>query len=153
MFETAHRLGLPVKGHVEQLSHSGGAALVAEFGGLSADHVEYLADADLELLRAAGTVAVLLPGAFYTLGETQAPPVAALRDFGVPMAVASDLNPGSAPIASLLLNMNMACVLFGLTAEEALLGVTRHAAEALDLAAEIGRVAPGMAADLVLWIQ
>jgi imidazolonepropionase len=151
VFETARQLGLPVKGHVEQLSRLGGAGLVAEFAGLSADHLEYLSEADVDALSGAGTVAVLLPGAFYSLGETRRPPVDALRRAAVPMAVASDLNPGSSPMASLLLNMNMACVLFGLTAEETLLGVTVHAARALGLAGRKGRVSLGMDADLVLW--
>ena len=151
VFETARQLGLPVKGHVEQLSRMGGAELVAEFGGLSADHVEYLSEADVDALSGAGTVAVLLPGAFYTLGESRQPPVELLRRHRVPMVVATDLNPGSSPIASLLLTMNMACVLFGLTAEETLLGVTAHAAAALGLSGRKGRVAAGMDADLVLW--
>jgi imidazolonepropionase len=151
VFEVARMLDLPVKGHVDQLSHLGGTELVAEFGGLSADHLEYLSDADVDALLRAGTVAVLLPGAFYTLGESRRPPVQKLRAAGVPMAVATDLNPGSSPMASLLLNMNMACVLFGLTAEEALLGVTCHAARALGLQQRKGRLAVGLDADLVLW--
>jgi imidazolonepropionase len=151
VFEVARQLGLPVRGHVEQLSRTGGAALVADFAGLSADHVEYLEESDADALSRAGTVAVLLPGAFYTLGESRRPPVDLLRHKGVPMAVATDLNPGSSPIASLLLNMNMACVLFGLTAEETLLGVTVHAAAALGLAERKGRVAAGLDADLVMW--
>ena len=151
VFDAAQRYDLLVKGHVEQLSHSGGAALVAEYGGLSADHVEYLEDDDVTSLLEAGTVAVLLPGAFYTLGETRKPPILALREAGVPMAVASDLNPGSSPLASLLLNMNMACVQFGLTAEEALLGVTCHAARALDLSEHKGSLSLGFDADMVLW--
>ena len=151
VFDCARDHGLPIKGHVEQLSYLGGGALVAEYGGLSADHIEYLSSADVPRLKAAGTVAVLLPGAFYTLGESRLPPVKELRESGVPMAVATDLNPGSSPIASLLLNMNMACVLFGLTAEEALLGVTSNAATALGLGDRKGRIATGMDADLVLW--
>lgn len=151
VFETARTLDLPVKGHVEQLSHLGGAQLVAEFGGLSVDHVEYIDAGDAVALGEADTVAVLLPGAFYTLGETRKPPVPDLRANGVPMAIASDLNPGSSPIASLLLNMNMASVLFGLTAEEVLLGVTHHAAAALGLGARKGQLVAGFDADLVLW--
>ena len=151
VLDAARQLGLPVRGHVEQLTHLGGAELIAEFGGLSADHLEYLSDEGVEALRRAGTVAVLLPGAFYTLGESRRPPVGKLRAAGVPMAVATDLNPGSSPLASLLLNMNMACVLFGLTAEETLSGVTCHAARALGLQEHKGRLAVGLDADLVLW--
>lgn len=151
VFEAARRLGLPIKGHVEQLSYQGGAELVAGFRGLSADHLEYLSDGGVDALRRAGTVAVLLPGAFYTLGESRRPPVEKLRAAAVPMAVATDLNPGSSPMASLLLNMNMACVLFGLTAEEALSGVTCHAARALGLQQRKGRLSAGLDADLVLW--
>lgn len=151
VFAAAMQLGLPVKGHVEQLSHSGGAALVARCGGLSVDHIEYLQAGDVPALQASGTVCVLLPGAFYTLGETHLPPIQLLRDAGLPLAVASDLNPGSSPLASLLLNMNMACVLFAMTAEETLLGTTRHAATALGLGDRKGHIALGMDADLVLW--
>ena len=151
VFECAAALGLPVKGHVEQLSYMGGARLVAEYDGLSVDHIEYLEETDLGFLQRAGTVAVLLPGAFYTLGETRKPPVQALREASVPMAVASDLNPGSSPMASLLLNLNMASVLFGLTAEENLMGVTSHAAAALGLTGRKGRIEEGFDADLVLW--
>jgi imidazolonepropionase len=150
VFEAARALGLPVKLHADQLSDLGGAALLAEFGGLSADHVEYCSPAGVAALAAAGSVAVLLPGAFYALRETRLPPVAAFREYGVPMAVATDLNPGTSPLASLRLAMNMACVLFGLTVEEALLGVTVNAARALGLR-DRGQLAPGMAADLLLW--
>ncbi|MES2820243.1 MAG: imidazolonepropionase [Pseudomonadota bacterium] len=150
VFERARQLGLPLKGHVEQLSHQGGARLVAEFGGLSADHVEYLEAADIAALAAAGTVAVLLPGAFLFLNETRKPPVAALRAAGVPLAVASDLNPGTSPFASLRLMGNLACCLFGLTPEEALAGMTREAARALGLA-DCGMIRVGLRADFALW--
>ncbi|MEO0823551.1 MAG: imidazolonepropionase [Pseudomonadota bacterium] len=150
VFDTAGRLGLPVKLHAEQFSNLGGAALVAEHCGLSADHLEYLDDAGVEAMARAGTVAVLLPGAYYTLRETQAPPVEALRRAGAAMAVSTDCNPGSAPMASLLLAMNMACTLFRLTPEEALAGTTRHAATALGIE-DAGVVAPGMRADLAVW--
>jgi imidazolonepropionase len=150
VFDTARAFGLPVKLHAEQLSHSGGAALAAQAGALSADHLEYATAGDAGLLAAAGTVAVLLPGAFYTLRERQCPPVAAFRSAGVPIAVATDCNPGSSPLTSLLLAMNMACTLFGLTPGEALLGATAHAARALGLP-DRGRVAPGLRADLAVW--
>ena len=148
VFDEAARLGLPMKLHAEQLSHMGGTALVAARGGLSADHVEYATDADAAAMAAAGTVAVLLPGAFYCLRETQAPPIAAFRAHGVPMAVATDCNPGSAPLQSLLTALNMACTLFRLTPAEALMGATTHAARALGLDAGI---APGAPADLAFW--
>ena len=151
VFETAQRLGLPIKGHVEQLSYLGGARLVAEFKGLSADHLEYLRVEDIALLNQQGVVAVLLPAAFYFLHEQQLPPVTAMRDAALPMAVASDCNPGSAPMASLLLAMNQACVLFGLTPEEALAGVTRHAAQALGLGECKGQLKTGYDADILLW--
>jgi imidazolonepropionase len=150
VFEAAGRLGLPVKLHAEQLSNLGGAAMAARHGALSADHIEYLDQAGVDAMAMAGTVAVLLPGAFYYLREKQAPPVAALRAAGVPIAVATDLNPGSSPVNSLLATLNMACVLFGLTPEEALKGVTVNAARALGLA-DRGRLAPGLKADFVLW--
>jgi imidazolonepropionase len=150
VFERARRLGLPVRLHAEQLSNSHGAALAARFGALSADHLEYLDEAGAAALAAAGTVAVLLPGPFYYLGETRRPPVAALRRHGVPIALASDYNPGSSPLLSLRLAMNMGCLLFGLTPEEALLGVTRHAARALGLR-DRGVIEAGQAADLVVW--
>ncbi len=150
VFDKAAALGLPVKLHAEQLSHIGGTRLAAERGALSADHVEYATEADARALARAGSVAVLLPGAFYTLHETQAPPVAAFRTHGVPMAVATDWNPGSSPMGSVLLAMNMACTLFGLTPAEALAGTTRYAAQALGLY-DRGEIAPGMRADLALW--
>jgi imidazolonepropionase len=150
VFARAGELGLPVKLHAEQLSDLGGAKMAAQHGALSVDHLEYLDEGDVAALATAGTVAVMLPGAFYYLRETKTPPVAALRAHGVPMAVATDLNPGSSPVHSLLAAMNMACVLFGLTAEEALRGVTCHAARALGLA-DRGRLEPGLRADLVLW--
>ncbi len=150
VFDRAQALGLPVKLHAEQLSHLGGTALAARYGALSADHVEYATEDDVRALAAAGTVAVLLPGAFYTLRERQAPPVRAFRDHGVPMALATDCNPGSSPLTSLLLAMNMGCTLFGLTPAEALMGVTAHAARALGLS-DRGVIAPGMRADLAIW--
>jgi len=150
VFDRASALGLPVKLHAEQLSHMGGTALAARYGALSADHVEYASAEDARLLADAGSVAVLLPGAFYTLRETQAPPVQAFRDAGVPMAVATDLNPGSSPLGSLLLAMNMACTLFRLTPEEALAGTTRHAARALGLR-DRGEIRAGLRADLAVW--
>jgi imidazolonepropionase len=146
----AVRLGLPVKLHAEQLTDQGGAALAARHGALSADHLEYLSADGIAAMARAGTVAVILPGAFYTLREPQAPPVAALRAAGVPMAVATDFNPGSSPLVSLPLAMNMACTLFRMTPEEALLGVTAHAARALGLT-DRGRIAPGLRADLAIW--
>jgi imidazolonepropionase len=150
VFDAAAALGLPVKAHAEQLSNLGGAALAASHGALSADHLEHLDAAGVAALAEAGTVATLLPGAFYTLRETQAPPVAALREAGVPLAVATDCNPGSSPLASILLAMNMACTLFRLTPEEALAGVTREAARALGLS-DRGTLAPGMRADFAVW--
>ena len=150
VFEAAKTLRLPVKLHAEQLSNLGGAKLAAGYGALSADHLEYLDEAGVEAMARAGTVAVILPGAFYTLRETQAPPIAALRRHHVPMALASDCNPGSSPMTSLLLAMNMGCTLFRLTPEEALQGVTRHAARALGLR-DCGMIAAGMRADLAVW--
>lgn len=150
VFDVARELGLPVKLHAEQLSHLGGTALAARYGALSADHVEYATDEDARAMAQAGTVAVLLPGAFYAIRETQAPPVAAFREYGVPMAVATDMNPGSSPLTSLLLAMNLACTLFRLTPSEALAGVTHHAARALGLV-DTGRIAPGLRADLAVW--
>jgi imidazolonepropionase len=150
LFAKAKSLGLPVKLHAEQLSNLGGAALAARHGALSADHLEHLDEAGIAAMKAAGTVAVLLPGAFYTLRETAVPPVAALRAAGVPMAVATDCNPGSSPLSSILTAMNMACTLFRLTPEEALAGATRNAAQALGLA-DRGVIAPGKRADLCLW--
>ncbi len=150
VFDAARALNLPVKLHAEQLSHLGGTALAARYHALSADHVEYATDEDARLMAAAGTVAVLLPGAFYALRETQAPPVAAFRAHGVPMAVATDANPGTSPLTSLLLAMNMACTLFRLTPDEALRGATENAARALGLA-DSGRLAAGLRADLAVW--
>jgi imidazolonepropionase len=150
LFAEARALGLPVKLHAEQLSDQQGAAFAARHGALSADHLEYLSPEGVAAMAKAGTVAVILPGAFYTLRETQSPPIAALRAAGVPMAVATDLNPGSSPLASLTLAMNMACTLFRMTPEEALLGTTAHAAKALGLA-DRGRVATGLRADLAIW--
>lgn len=151
LFRAAAALGIPVKGHVEQLSNLGGAALVSQYKGLSADHIEYLDDAGIKAMAQSGTVAVLLPGAFYFLQERQRPPVAKLREQGVPMAVATDYNPGTSPFASLHLAMNMACVQFGLTPEEAWAGVTRHAAQALGRGATHGQLTPGYVADFVVW--
>ena len=150
VFDRARALGLPVKVHAEQLSHMGGTALAAQYDALSADHVEYATKEDARALAQTGTVAVLLPGAFYTLHETQAPPVAAFRDAGVAMAVATDLNPGSSPLGSVLLAMNMGCTLFRLTPEEALAGTTRHAARALGLR-DRGEIRAGLRADLAVW--
>ena len=150
VFDRAQALGLPVKLHAEQLSHLGGTALAARHGALSADHLEYATEDDARALAQAGTVAVLLPGAFYTLRERQAPPVQAFRDHGVAMALATDCNPGSSPLTSVLLAMNMGCTLFGLTPAEALMGVTAHAARALGLR-DRGVIAPGMRADLAIW--
>lgn len=150
LFVEAGRLGLPVKLHAEQLSNLGGARLAARFGALSADHLEYLDEDGVAAMAVAGTVAVLLPGAFYTLRETRVPPVELLRRHGVAMAVATDCNPGSSPLASLLLAMNMAATLFRLTPEEALAGATRSAAKALGLA-DRGIIAAGKRADLAVW--
>ena len=151
VFHAAAALGVPVKLHAEQLSDQGGAALVARFGGLSADHLEWLSPAGIGAMAEAGTVAVLLPGAFYVLRETRVPPIEALRAAGVRMAVATDCNPGTSPLTSLLTAMNMACTLFRLTPAEALAGATIHAARALGLAGEIGSLEAGKRADFVLW--
>jgi imidazolonepropionase len=132
-FVKARELGLPVKLHAEQLSNLGGAKMAAKYGALSADHLEYLDEDGVKAMAAAGTVAVILPGAFYTLRETQLPPIDLFRQHGVPMAVATDCNPGSSPMTSLLLTLNMACTLFRMTPEEALAGATRNAARALGL--------------------
>lgn len=150
VFEAAQSLGLPVKLHAEQLSDQGGAALAASFGALSCDHLEWLSDAGIAAMRAAGTVAVLLPGAFYFLRETKLPPVQALRDAGVPIAVASDHNPGSSPLLSMPLALHMACTFFRLTPLEAWQGATVHAARALGLA-DRGTLLPGRRADLAVW--
>jgi imidazolonepropionase len=151
LFAAARARGIPVKMHAEQLTNSGATLMATAHGALSCDHLEYAAAAEAEALARAGTVAVLLPVAFYCLAEGVKPPVALLRAAGAAMAVASDCNPGSAPGTSLLLAMSMATRLFGLTAEEALLGVTRHAAQALGLGAERGMLKAGMAADFVVW--
>ncbi|MBD8540968.1 imidazolonepropionase [Oxalobacteraceae sp. CFBP 8761] len=151
VFDKAGALGLPVKLHAEQLSDQGGAELVAHHGGLSADHLEHLSEQGIAAMAQAGTVAVLLPGAYYYLRETTMPPIAALRAAGVPMAVATDCNPGTSPLTSLLLALNMACTLWRLTPQEALLGVTAHAARALGLQDEIGKLTVGKRADLALW--
>ena len=150
LFDHARTLGLPVKLHAEQLSHLGGAALAARYGALSADHLEYATAEDAAAMAKSGTVAVLLPGAFYTLHETRLPPVEAFRAAGVAMAVATDWNPGSSPLGSVLLAMNMGCTLFGLTPEEALAGASRNAAAALGLR-DRGMIAAGLRADLAIW--
>jgi imidazolonepropionase len=150
VFEAARALQLPVKLHADQLSDLGGAALVAGFGGLSADHVEHSSIDSVRAMAAAGTVAVLLPGAFYALRETRLPPIDAFREHGVPMAIATDLNPGTSPLLSLRLAINMACTLFRLTPLEALRGATVHAARALGLA-DRGQLVAGQRADFVLW--
>jgi imidazolonepropionase len=151
VFDKARSLGLPVKLHADQLSDLGGAGLAAGYRALSADHLEYSSEESVRRMGEAGTVAVLLPGAYYYLRETRLPPVAALRAHGVPMAIATDCNPGTSPCTSLLLMLNMASTLFRLTPAEALAGVTRHAARALGLAGEAGRIATGLRADLALW--
>src|SRR5450830_1534998 len=151
VFAAARAQGLPVKLHAEQLSDQGGAELVARFDGLSADHLEHLSDAGIAAMAGAGTVAVLLPGAYYFLRDTTPPPVAALRAAGVAIAVATDCNPGTSPMTSLLLAMNMVCTLWRLTPREALAGCTRHAARALGLSADCGSIEAGKRADLALW--
>ena len=151
VFEAARAHGLPVKLHAEQLSNQHGAALAAEFGALSADHLEHVDEAGVAAMARAGTVAVLLPGAYYFLRDTHLPPIERFRRHGVPMAIATDCNPGTSPTTHLPLMLNMACTLFRMTPAEALLGVTRHAARALGLAATHGTVEPGRQADLCLW--
>jgi imidazolonepropionase len=151
VFTAAKAKGLPVKIHAEQLSNLGGAALAAGFGALSADHLEHLDEAGVIAMRDAGTVAVVLPGAFYFLRETVQPPIALLRQHGVPIALATDANPGTSPLTSPLLTMNMGCTLFRLTPEEALAGMTRNAALALGLQDEIGTLEAGKACDLAIW--
>lgn len=151
VFQAAQALGIPVKGHVEQLSLLGGAQLVSRYHGLSADHIEYLDEAGVAAMSQSGTVGVLLPGAFYFLKEKQRPPVELLRQYQVPMAVATDYNPGTSPFISLHWAMNMACVQFGLTPEEAWAGVTRHAARALGRHATHGQLKAGFVADFVVW--
>jgi imidazolonepropionase len=150
-FEAARARGLPVKLHADQLSDGGGAALAARFGALSADHLECADEAGVAALAKAGTVAVLLPGAYLTLRETRLPPIEAMRKAGVPMAVASDCNPGTSPMPSMLAAVHLACAQFRLKPEEALAGATRHAARALGLADEIGTLEAGKAADLAVW--
>ena len=151
VFQAAKRLGLPVKLHADQLSDLGGAALAARNGALSADHLEYTCEEGVRAMAAAGTVAVLLPGAFYFLREKQLPPIEALRRHRVPIALATDNNPGSSPLTSLLLTMNLACTLFRLTPEEALAGVTRNGARALGMQATHGTLEAGKQADFALW--
>ncbi|MET3616059.1 imidazolonepropionase [Rhizobium aquaticum] len=151
VFDKAKALDLPVKLHAEQLSNLGGAKLAASYGALSADHLEYLDDDGAKAMAAAGTVAVLLPGAFYALNEKQKPPVTALREAGVPIAIATDCNPGTSPLTSLLLTMNMSATLFGLTVEECLVGATRQAARALGLLGSTGTLEVGKSADLAIW--
>jgi imidazolonepropionase len=151
VFEKAKQLKLPVKLHAEQLSNLGGAELVASYGALSADHLEYLDEAGAKALGTAGTVAVLLPGAFYALREKQAPPVQALRDAGADIALATDCNPGTSPLTSLLLTMNMGATLFRMTVEECLTATTRNAAKALGLLAETGTLETGKSADFTIW--
>jgi imidazolonepropionase len=151
VFDAARKLGLPVKLHAEQLSDQRGAQLVARYGGLSADHLEHLGEEGVSAMAAAGTVAVLLPGAYYFLRDTTPPPVALLRKAGVPMAVATDCNPGTSPLTSILLAMNMACTLWRLTPQEALAGCTVNAARALGRHADIGTLEVGKRADFALW--
>ena len=151
VFEAARQLGLPVKLHADQLSNLHGAALAARFGALSADHLEHTDEAGVAAMARAGTVAVLLPGAFYFLRETKVPPVEAFRQHHVPMAVATDMNPGTSPLTSLLLAMNMAATLFRLTVEECIAGVTREAARALGRLDHVGTLTPGKFCDLAIW--
>jgi imidazolonepropionase len=151
VFATAKAAGLPVKLHADQLSNLHGASLAAEHGALSADHLEYTDDAGAAAMAGAGTVAVLLPGAFYALREKQVPPVAAFRRHGVPIALATDCNPGTSPVTSILLILNMAATLFRMTVDEALAGVTREAARALGRLGEVGTLARGKRCDLAIW--
>lgn len=150
VFDVAVELGLPVKLHAEQLSNLGGAKLAASYGALSADHIEYLDEDGVKALADAGTTAVILPGAFYTIRETQPPPIVMLRKHGVPMAIATDVNPGSSPLNSLLLAMNMGCTLFRMTPEEVLRGATQNAARALGIT-DVGIIKAGMRAELAVW--
>ncbi|PID64937.1 MAG: imidazolonepropionase [Gammaproteobacteria bacterium] len=150
VFDTAQSLGLPVKLHAEQLTNMGGSELVAKYNGLSSDHLEQLDERAIQQMAKSDTVAVLLPGAFYTLRDETVPPIGLLRKHQVPMAVSTDCNPGTSPVTSLLLMMNMACTLFGLTPEEALAGVTRNSAKALGMSNK-GHIAIGMDADLLVW--
>jgi len=151
VFKAAQKHGLPVKLHAEQLSDLGGAALTARYHGLSADHLEYLSETGIAAMAQAGTVAVLLPGAYYFLRETKLPPIAGLRGAAVPIAIATDCNPGTSPMTSILLAMNMACTLFKMTPLEALQGTTRNAARALGLTQQVGQLRVGMVADFALW--
>lgn len=151
VFQAAQKLGIPVKLHAEQLSDMGGSALAARYGALSCDHIEHLSADGVAAMKAAGTVAVLLPGAYYTLRDTHLPPIAQLREAGVPMAVSTDHNPGTSPALSLLLMVNMACTLFRLTVPESLAGITTHAARALGLQDSHGLIASGRPANFVLW--
>jgi len=151
VFEAAEKLGLPVKLHADQLSNLHGAALAAEYGALSADHLEYTDEEGAAAMAKAGTVAVLLPGAFYFIRETKKPPVELFRKHGTPMALATDCNPGTSPLTSLLLTMNMGATLFALTVEECIAGITREAARALGRLDDIGTLQPGKAADLAIW--
>ena len=151
VFEKAKSFGLPVKLHAEQLSNLGGATLAVKYGALSADHLEFLDQTGVEVMAESGTVAVLLPGAFYTLRETQFPPLESLRKAEVPIAIATDCNPGSSPLTSILLCMNMSCTLFRMTPEEALCGVTIVAAKALGISDEVGTIEVGKKAELAVW--
>ncbi len=151
VFDKARSLGIPVKLHAEQLSNLGGAKLAASYGALSADHLEYLDEDGAQAMAAAGTVAVLLPGAFYAINEKQKPPVQALRQTGVHIAIATDSNPGTSPLTSLLLTMNMSATLFRLTVEECIAGATREGARALGLLSETGTIEAGKSADLAIW--
>jgi imidazolonepropionase len=151
VFVAARAAGLPVKLHADQLSNLHGARLAAEHGALSADHLEYTGEDGVAAMASSGTVAVLLPGAFYVLREKQVPPIASLRRHGVPMAIATDSNPGTSPITSLLLTLNMAATLFGLTVEETIAGVTREAARALGKLGDIGTLERGKWCDLAIW--
>jgi imidazolonepropionase len=151
VFQKAKTLGLPIKLHAEQLSSLGGSSLAARYQALSADHLEYMTESDVKAMAASGTVAVLLPGAFYLLRETQRPPIEALRRERVPIALSTDMNPGTSPVLSLRLMLNMACTLFRLTPEEALAGVTTHAATALGLKDTHGTLEPGKVADFIAW--
>ncbi|KLN65761.1 imidazolonepropionase [Vibrio sp. VPAP30] len=151
VYQAAIENGLAIKGHTEQLSNLGGTALTAKYSGLSADHIEFLDESGVEALAQSNTVATLLPGAFYFLKETQLPPIDLLRKHKVPMAIATDLNPGTSPFADLTMMMNMGCMLFGLTPEETLRGVTNHAAQALGYGESRGQIKPGFDADLAIW--
>ncbi|MFC1577863.1 imidazolonepropionase [Thermodesulfobacteriota bacterium] len=151
VFQTAQKLGLAIKLHAEQLSDLKGASLAARYGALSADHLEYVSEEGIKAMAASGTVAVLLPGAFYFLRETRLPPIDLMRSHGVPIALSTDCNPGSSPTTSLLLMLNMACTLFRMTPEEALAGITRNGARALGLQDRIGTLEQGKDADFVLW--